>query len=321
MLLLVACGTPEHDADRQFATTPAPSAAAARGLSNLDRIEAGNKNAANVEAHRLAAGIAFPKGTTPGQPFADLEPAGSAPASAVMSATRWLDVPLPQHDTLAWVTAHVSTSLRKDGSDGPILDLPISGLSYADDAPSTSYEYATLDIETLATSKSSTLVLVKGAAVWLDPHPLLDSGVGQRISITVSSGCPKSDGGFNGVLNRLAPTDSLLPIAPPISGLVCTYYGSNGKPFSLAKSRPLSSEDAIIMANKINALGLAHDNAQYTGGYDDGSADVVVFHYESGPDAPLWVKTGGHTPIANGKVLKEFVDLPALGLPWNPSQP
>lgn len=290
LILAAACGTPQpHPA---IMGHPGPTTTA---TSNKDRAE--------HDAARLLALARVPPGATGlGTPPAALDsPAMGAPnARSVVVRTRFWQVDKPVKQTIAWLRAHPPVGLSHDGSSTGSAN---AGFGYS--APATpALTSRELQIAVASLSSGQTAIRADGVAIWLDPTPYKDNSPGRRMRVTIAGGCPRADAKIAGVRNSGPDLSrALLPAAPPSAGLVCSYFGMDGRPYLLKTRKPLDDRAAGRLATAVRRVPLAHvDGAFVNCPMDDASVDVLVLSYPHRADIDLWFARRGCSWIANGTI-------------------
>ncbi|HTW19887.1 MAG TPA: hypothetical protein VME70_06725 [Mycobacteriales bacterium] len=289
------------------APAPLPPGHSASPIAQQRSATAGaNKAATRKEAARLLALAPVPPGSAaaPGRHAALSGPAMGTPAtSSLIDLHRFWQVSSPIGTVLAYVKAHAPAELQQSGtssgSDHGVLTS--EGIAWGEpDRP-----YATglqLDIG-LAPVAGGTLVRADGMGEWLDPRPIRDTARGARLRVTVAGGCPTSDRGVVGVRNPGRRLDeALLPPGIPTSALICAYGGLNPPHVLSLRAHVLLGERAAArLARQALRLSLTHtDGGVESCPLDDGSFDVVAFHYASGADVDLGDHVTGCAFVANG---------------------
>ncbi len=298
------CGSSHPPGDAQGFSSPAPTAQAGAPspIANQQRTRA--------EASRLLRSVVAPPGSVKlaSAPSSLL----SAPVIGTPATTSLIDdsafwrVPIPMAATLAWFVGHPPGGLARSGAGSSSSQgvTTSSGYSYA--APSSSaWTGASVELGVASSGPQASVLRADGMAIWIDPVPLRDSQPGLRMRITTESTCPADDRGFVGVTNPAASLNrSLLPPGDPTAGLVCAYYGSNGRPFKLERSKTLVSKAGSALALKLGQLPLGHvDGEAVNCPMDDGSATVVTLAYPQGINFDLWMATTGCATISNGHIM------------------
>ncbi|HVB26752.1 MAG TPA: hypothetical protein VNE21_02430 [Mycobacteriales bacterium] len=228
---------------------------------------------------------------------------GTPEVSTLVTRTQFWSVPLPFPAAAAWVRTHPPVGLTySDYGTGSGPDGPSRTYGWSD-PPSASWSSAQLEYG-VAPSGAGSVIRLDALVVWLDPRPLLDDQTGPRLRVTVAAGCPARDAGIVGVRNHDGElTDRLLPAGTPTGGLICRYFGGNGRPFALRRQTRLDAA-AGQLARLVDGLPLSHAEPPVLyGGMADGSAAVVALSYRGRPDADLWVSLDGCDGfVANGSI-------------------
>ena len=260
--------------------------------TDLASLAASNKKQADAEARRLLSLAHIPPGATElsAAPSSEPMPAlGSSRTSSFIDHAKFYRVQMPFDAAVAWVKAHPPSGLA--GGGGSMSGTDAGGVSVAG----------------------------------FDPRPWRDTSSGNRLTVTVRGGCPPSDKGYGGVANQGSDFDNaLLPPGKPTGGLICVYYGMNGKPFSLVNQHRLSADDAAKLASVVRAMSLTHLDGGVTNcPMDDEAAAVIVLSYPNRPDAALWSKSNGCRAVTNGHIVARPDDaFDAIMTPFTkPSQP
>jgi hypothetical protein len=273
-----------------------------------------NRAAAEREAQRLLGLVPIPDGavalTAPPDGLDDVPDRPMVDSFAVRSRFWTLQVPYQQ--AKAWIDAHPPIPLRwtvhGSGSGGPHGSLTTWG---TDQSTSSAWQWARATASLVGSDGSTSTMRVDGMAVWLDPTPYPDdvtAGAGQRVRVTVASGCPASDRSVGGVTGDGPDLDTqLLPGPNATAALACRYSGLNGgdgKPaLTLIATHRLDAAAARRLAVAVLALRLAHPvGAVGSCGGNDGSAVLVALTYPGRPDVDLWIATTGCQVIANGHI-------------------
>jgi hypothetical protein len=267
-----------------------------------------NRHRAESEAESLLRQAVVPPGAvrlTTAPPQLPGPILGAPTTMSLIDDVAFWRVPLSLTDTLAWLQARPPAGLVPSGLASRAQGrLPaVGGYGYA--APdSSAWRQAALEIGAASTGSSSAVVRADGMAVWLDPRPLPDDQPGQRMRVTLASGCPTSDAGQVGVTNTGSKLDlSLLPSTPPSAGLICQYSGFNGNRFALTSHVALDAFAAQRLAAAVNETPLSHvDGAVQHCPSGEGSATVIALGYPNGEVVDLWLSTTGCPFVANGHI-------------------
>lgn len=200
---------------------------------------------------------------------------------------------------VAWLQAHHPRGLAQDGSSGPGWGEAI-GYSYASHS-SRAWESADLEVE-VAQADGASVLRADAVVVWLDPVPVPDTAHGRRVHLGVTASCPATDKSIVGVTNQGADLRRrLLPAAAPTAGLVCRYYGMNGRPWRLSGHTSLTAAAARRLATSMRRVSLSHTVGGVTAcPMDDGAAEIIALSYQGRPAVDLWVTLDGCRYVANG---------------------
>ena len=257
--LLTACGA---------ATTPGASHTAPSSNHSLSHVstQAGaptpasastNKSQTLAETRHLINLVSLPPQATlqAAAPAALPGPVMGTPRSASLVDTpRFWHVPLSMQQSATWIAAHLPHGVSPSGS----LQGSSVGYGYSDNQHSTAWQDATLDIGIAPDGAHGSYWRADGLALWLNPTPAIAPTAGNRLAITVAADCPTSDRGATNV--PPGPKTSLLPPGTPVGGLICSYNGSNGAPFTLRSHALLGQSQAQHLARQATAINLAHTN-------------------------------------------------------------
>jgi hypothetical protein len=268
-----------------------------------------NKQKAQAEAGRLLRLVVVPPGST--NTTSGPSPLLSGPAMGTPATTSLIDdtafwkVPIPMSASLAWFVKHPPGGLPQSGSASTSSRGITTSAGYGYDAPSTpAWNGASVEIDVAATGPKASVVRADGMTLWVDPVPVADNETGPRMHTTVASGCLASDKGYVGVTNTPPPLDrSLLPSGVPTSGLICEYYGANGRPFALKQKKLLDSTSGKALSASALRLPLGHlDGEVINCPNDDGSVTVIALAYPDRRNVDLWMATTGCATVANGTI-------------------
>ncbi len=288
-----------------------PSASAEASTQPISTATAAqNRAATRKEAARLLRLARLPSGITPikGPQRQLAGPAVGIPqGSSLVDRHRFWRTTMPMATVFAYLKAHPPAGLEQSGtSSGGTVTGGITTEGMAWNEPDRSYaQELQLDVG-LATVRGGTIIRADGEGNWIDPRPVRDIATGPRLRVTVSGGCPRSDQGDVGVTNPGPGLDqALLPSARPSSAVICEYGGLNAKArLSLARRIVLSTGSAARLSRQALQIRLGHiDGAVFYCPMDDGSIDIVAFHYPAGPDVDLWYRARGCQDVANGHIL------------------
>jgi hypothetical protein len=267
-----------------------------------------NKTATRLEAQRLLALAPIPTGATPlsgPQPTLSGPAMGTPATASLIDLHRFWRVAMPLAAVDRYLKAHAPVGLTVSGSSsGASGGVSTEGIAW-DEANRSYAQGLQLDVA-LASDGNDTLVRADGMGEWIDPRPTRDAATGPRMRVTVAGGCPASDRGEVGVGNsRPGLSTRLLPAAAPLSALICVYGGLNPPHvFGLRAHVALKAPDARLLAAQARAVPLGHTDGDTTScPADDGSFDLVVFHYASGPDVDLGDHATGCGFLANGRIV------------------
>lgn len=268
-----------------------------------------NKAATRKEAARLLGLARLPAGVTPvtgKQPKLPGPALGSPDTASLIDLHRYWKSAMSMASVFGYLRSHRPTGLTFSGtghSGTTSGDITSEGIGW-DEANTAYAEELGLDVS-LTPVKGGTLIRVDGMGEWIDPRPIRDTAT-PRLRVTVAAGCPSTDKGKFSVSNPGAGLDKhLVPSATATSALICEYGGLNSKPrFRLVHHVLMSASRADRLAKQAAAISLGHlDGSVMSCPMDDGSVDVVVFHYKSRPDVDLWDRVNGCQTIANGHIL------------------
>ena len=269
-----------------------------------------NRAATRKEAARLLRLARLPAGITPIKgPQRQLSgPAVGIPqGSSLVDRHRFWRTSMSMAIVFAYLKAHPPSGLDQSGtSSGGTVTGGITSEGIAWGEPDRSYaEDLQLDVG-LATVRGETIIRADGEGNWIDPRPVRDTAPGPRLRVSVAGGCPRSDQGDVGVTNPGPGLDqALLPSGRPSSALICVYGGLNAKArLGLARHAVLSADSATRLSRQALRIPLGHtDGGVFNCPMDDGSIDVVAFHYAQGADVDLWYHARGCEDVANGHIL------------------
>lgn len=268
-----------------------------------------NKQKTEVEARRLLALVEVPPGavrTTSVPAILRGGPAIGIPTGSPIDDHAFWKVPLSMSAALAWLAQHAPGGMTQpESASSATRGVPTSG-GYAYDAPSSSaWTEAQVDLSVAPDGASASFLRADGLALWIDSRPMRMSAGSDPIRVLATAACPSSDRAATGVANAPAGLEkAILPSGTPTKGLICEYYGSNGRPFKLQHTITLGASGATGFADRIAQLPLGHiDNAVTSCPSDDGSTDVAALLYPGGRTVDLWMAASGCQTVSNGYIL------------------
>ena len=269
-----------------------------------------NRAATRKEAARLLLLARLPSGITPiSGPQRKLSgPSMGIPqGSSLVDRHRFWRTMMSMATVFAYLKAHPPAGLVLSGTgSGGTVTGGITSEEIGWGEPDRAYAQG-LQLEVgLAMVRGGTIIRADGVGEWIDPRPVRDIASGPRLRVTVAGGCPPSDQGDVGVTNPGRGLDhALLPPGRPSSALICVYGGLNAKArLNLARHVAVPVGGAARLSRQALRIQLGHtDGGTFSCPLDDGSIDVVAFHYAAGPDVDLWYHATGCEDVANGHIL------------------
>jgi hypothetical protein len=302
-LPVTGCGS-AHTPGSGPGTTQAPTAG-----PDYDAQEKANRTRAEGDARRLLALVDLPSGSVElaSAPAALPGPALGMPQSdTTVDQAKYWRVPLAVAATEDYLEQHPPAGLSQWGtsSAGSVAAMT-HGYGWA--GTGTGSPGGQLEIGVAAISDAAgaaSYLRADALTTWLDPHPLVDDAAGRRMRIEAGGRCPAEDSGMVGVRNDGNDFDrSLVPTGTPKGGLLCSYAGMNGKPFSLVLQRVLSAAEAARVAEAARRVDLGHANGVvHSCPGDGGAAAVAVLEYQNRPAANLWLAVHGCSSASNGSI-------------------
>jgi hypothetical protein len=281
------------------ASPAAPAPSAAPLLPQSARFT--NRDLAVREIRRLVVLPHLPPARNPlfAAPDNLLAPQSVPSGGSLVDTKRFWRVRMGIADARRWIAAHPPTGLRAAGtSSGVMFGAPtVYGFHYADE-DSAAWTSASLQIAVVAGPPGVTYWRVDAMAVWLDSMPARVPAGGHRLSFTVESGCPSSDGGAVSV----PPSDlrnALLPSGRPAEALVCRYSGAG----TLTSHTRLLAPAAGRLADLAGEVTFGHVDRQVINCPMDGGSHLAIgFGYPDGQIGALWYRASGCPAVDNGTV-------------------
>ena len=285
--LAAGCGSAR--APQQSAAAPstlAPSTAA--GVT-----AAGNRKLSAEQASLLMSVAPVPAGAKAlsKTPASVSMPGIGLPGNpAQVDISRSWQLTMTYNQAVAWLRAQRPRGLIAPSGPSWLTTAPatpvVTGYSYDDRSSSPAWQSAELNIEVASAARGTSVLRTDAVVTWLDPVPIRDNSVGQRVHVTVAAGCPATDRSIAGVTNSGADLGKrLLPSAAPTAGLECRFYGNNGRSFGLHSHTSLTAAAASQVAGTMLRLPLSHPDGGDTVSCpeDDGTIEIIALSYPGRP--------------------------------------
>jgi hypothetical protein len=305
-LLVAGCAGPVHPTTGAAApesNEPEPAIPAAPALANAEasRLLGLVPLVSGVAATPVPTGPAWLSGPVTGRPE----------VASLVDDTRFWQLNTDADTAIAWVRTHPPTGLTLTGSSrsGSGAGPGLTGVTF-DDAPSSVWSQASLEIGVVSTGPGTSAMRADALVVWLDSQPLTDSAAGARMRLLVAGDCPPDENGMVGVQpTRTDLTDRMVPDATPAAGLVCRYDGQTDR---LAAMRRLGAGGAGAVESALRQTILSHpDGAVQHCPMKDDSAVVIALAYPGQADVDIWFAINGCPYVANGLIVGQPVGLAA----------